>query len=274
MRASLFLGIFLIVMAHALPGGAEEVETTVHIYKAVNDTTLTLAVEHPTGEGPFPVVVYIHGGTWSLGDYQQFEGHSRHLAARGVAGVRIHYRKAPQGAVLADTMADVLDAVEWVRQHAEEYSFDLSRLGIAGASAGAHLGGLAVPQVPETVAFVGVNGVYDIEAAEPNLRRLKFPFERYFGPITEEHLREESPHHQIGIKPPPALLFHGTHDEIVPVTQSLKYANALHKRGGDARVILYAGEDHGYSKNPEARADETLEYMTVFLLRTLEVASE
>ena len=50
----------------------------------------------PKGVGPFPAVLYIHGGGWSAGDRSQLRRLAAHMAGRGVAGVAIDYRLSGQ----------------------------------------------------------------------------------------------------------------------------------------------------------------------------------
>jgi acetyl esterase/lipase len=84
---------------------------------------------------PYPVVVFIHGGSWNSGnkDFYSFVG--RRLAKQGVVAVVINYRLSPKVEVPA--MADdCARAVVWTTQHIQEYGGDPQRLFVMGHSAG------------------------------------------------------------------------------------------------------------------------------------------
>lgn len=95
----------------------------------------------PQGEGPFPVMVFIHGGCW-LSDYNL--NHTRKLAAaftaEGIATWLIEYRRVgDQGGGWPGTFDDVAAAMDKVAELAEQYPLDLDHLLVAGHSAGGHL---------------------------------------------------------------------------------------------------------------------------------------
>lgn len=89
--------------------------------------------------GPVPVVLYLHGGGWSLGSPEECEPLCRLLAARsGWAVVAPDYRLAPEHPYPA-ALEDVERVVAWLRRHDGVLDLDASRLALAGDSAGANL---------------------------------------------------------------------------------------------------------------------------------------
>src|SRR5687767_8759314 len=109
-------------------------------YATVGDVSLRLDLYLPSdGEGPFPVLVWIHGGGWMEG--------SKNLApnsfqvrqtARGYAVASINYRLSQQ-AIFPAQIHDCKAAVRWLRAHAREYNLDPDRVASWGSSAGGHL---------------------------------------------------------------------------------------------------------------------------------------
>lgn len=90
----------------------------------------------PEGEGPFPVVVYVHGGGFVGGSLEVVDEVSRDLARRsGVIVVSPTYRRAPEAKFPA-AHDDVYAALQWVAQNIAAYGGDPSRLAVAGDSAG------------------------------------------------------------------------------------------------------------------------------------------
>jgi len=92
----------------------------------------------PNGAG-YPVVLFIHGGSWTSGNKNIYSFIGRRLAKKGVVAVIINYRLAPAVHV-PEQAADCARALAWAVQHIREYGGDPARVFVMGHSAG---GGLA-----------------------------------------------------------------------------------------------------------------------------------
>jgi len=89
-----------------------------------------------------PVLVYIHGGAWVIGDKREQGLPLLHeLARRGWVTVTINYRLSPR-ATWPDHIVDCKRAVAWVREHIAEYGGDPRFIAVSGGSAGGHLSSL------------------------------------------------------------------------------------------------------------------------------------
>jgi len=106
----------------------------------------------PAGAGPFPVVVWIHGGAWQEGNKGSAAHYADLLLPEGIAVVGINYRLA-QHAIFPAQIHDCKGAVRWLRANAATYNLDPNRIGAWGSSAGGHL-----------VALLGTSG--GVSAAE------------------------------------------------------------------------------------------------------------
>ena len=127
-----------------------------------------------------PALVAVHGGGWVAGMRGVFRHWGAYLAARGVALFSISYRLAGKEKTFPEAVQDVLAGVQFLRGKAATFGVDPARIGLLGASAGAHLAALAAlggkrfaggyPDDPFAAvdtgvkALVGVYGVYDVAA--------------------------------------------------------------------------------------------------------------
>ena len=93
----------------------------------------------PTGAGPFPVIVYYHGGGWVMASKEVYDGGARGLSAGANAIViSVDYRLAPEHRFPA-AWDDALAAYRWALGNAASLGGDASRIALAGESAGGNL---------------------------------------------------------------------------------------------------------------------------------------
>ncbi len=91
------------------------------------------------GQGPFPVIVYYHGGGWVIADLDTYEPSAKALSAQtGAVVVSVAYRQAPEHRYPA-AHDDAFAAYRWVTQNAAQMNGDPSRIATAGESAGGNL---------------------------------------------------------------------------------------------------------------------------------------
>jgi acetyl esterase/lipase len=95
----------------------------------------------PTGAAPFPTVIWIHGGGWSIGDKADV-GVAKRLVCRGYAVASINYRLSGAAKFPAQ-IYDVKAAIRYLRANAAAYNLDANRFASFGSSAGGHLASLA-----------------------------------------------------------------------------------------------------------------------------------
>ncbi|HAG79195.1 alpha/beta hydrolase [Stutzerimonas kunmingensis] len=100
---------------------------------------LPATVYTPQGTGPFPVVLYFHGGGWVIADRKVYDAGARGLAKEANAiVVSVDYRQAPEYKFPA-AHDDALAAYRWLTNNAASLNGDPQRLAIAGESAGGNL---------------------------------------------------------------------------------------------------------------------------------------
>ena len=100
---------------------------------------LPVRVFTPQGPGPFPVIVYFHGGGWVLADRAVYDAGARGLAAQANAVVlSVDYRRAPEARFPA-AWDDALASYRWVTANARAVNGDGRSFALAGESAGGSL---------------------------------------------------------------------------------------------------------------------------------------
>ena len=109
------------------------------------DGNLRIRIYRPEGKGPFPVLLFFHGGGWVVGDLDSHDHVCRALARRTPALiVAVDYRLAPEAA-FPGPLDDCEAALRWTASHAGELGGHADRIAVGGDSAGANLAaGLAL----------------------------------------------------------------------------------------------------------------------------------
>ena len=100
---------------------------------------IPLRLYAPSGAGPFPVLVFFHGGGWVRGSIEAYDGLCRRLAnGSGCLVVSVDYRRAPENPFPAG-FEDCYAATEWAAVHADDLNGDPDRIAVGGDSAGGNL---------------------------------------------------------------------------------------------------------------------------------------
>ncbi|MFQ5948341.1 MAG: alpha/beta hydrolase, partial [Acidimicrobiia bacterium] len=102
------------------------------------DGALTAEIYVPAGTGPFPTVLYLHGGSWCVGSPEGARRPAMRIAEQGYVVVNLDYRLAPERPFPC-ALEDCLYAARWITRNIDRYQGDPLRLIISGDSAGANL---------------------------------------------------------------------------------------------------------------------------------------
>ena len=104
----------------------------------------------PAGDGPFPILVWYHGGGWVVGNLESADGTARHLCAgSGNIVVSVDYRLAPE-AKYPEPLDDCYAATLWASEHAEELGGVAGVVSVGGDSAGGNLAAAVSIRAAET----------------------------------------------------------------------------------------------------------------------------
>lgn len=199
----------------------------------------------PSGAGPFPAVIMVHGGGWETGDkVTSLSPLFEPLARAGFAWFSIDYRLAPY-VHIPDELEDLRAAIRYVRTHSARFHVDPDRLAILGESSGGHLVAQAASehcQGCEVQAVVSFYGVYDLTrlARDPGWNEL---VRHWFEEPSPDTLRAYSPLYHVSPELPPLLLIQGTQDVLYKGT--LEYVARLKEAHAHYELILLEGAPHG-----------------------------
>jgi acetyl esterase/lipase len=232
---------------------------------------------HLPAEGKnWPLVVWVHGGAWRVGDKKNVRL-PEHLVSRGFAVASVNYRLS-QHAIFPAQIDDCKAAVAWLRANASKYGYDARRIGAWGPSAGGHLVAMlgATNTVHAVVDYFGPSDLLKMDEQggpagnhnapdSPESQLLGGPLQQRgelaaaANPITYIAKLEA------GLIPP-FLIVHGDADRTVPPGQSVLLAEALKKAGARVEIILLPGSGHG---GPAFETPEMIEKVTAFFKQHL-----
>jgi acetyl esterase len=277
--------------APMLNAGAPEVGAVhekVSVAGAHSDVTADVIV--PEGEGPWPVLVYLHGGGWICGSPATHAKLARRFAEAGYLVFNVDYRLAPEHPFPAP-FEDCVDAIRWAAAVAAQYGGDPARLAIGGDSAGGNLSAAAAialsddPSVDIRAALL-IYGVFDfakIDAGidspalqqQPDLAAaggdlIELMAGSYLGADRGQELLEDprvSPLHGAA-KLPPVHVLCGTGDPLLAQAQAL--VEKLREAGVEHEHVEIPDMPHGFAQMeffPQAR--QTIDEMAAFLRKHL-----
>lgn len=237
------------------------------------DPMQKMDIYFPDSGGPWPALVYVHGGSWMRGDKSEALMFSSNMTDQGYLVVSINYRLYPP-ATFPAMIEDVKCAVRSLRAHAREYNLDPNRIGAVGVSAGGHLASLLgtsdqsdgwdvgdyLDQSSRVQAVVAMAGVMDLSRSFPNadieaMKRIGFG---------EYNVTQASPISHVTSDDPPFLLIHGDRDEVVPYEQSQLMYDRLQQMNVPAQLVIVKNARHSFTA-PEGTTPSLLEINQIIL---------
>lgn len=269
--------------AHVRPDGTRLYASAVYA-TVLGHRPLRLDLRVPAGDGPWPLVVWVHGGGWRTGDRRLLPGtiaplrFFERVQRRGYAVASVDYRLSAEARFPAQ-LHDVKAAIRWLRAHAAPLGLDAGRFALWGESAGGHLAALAGLTAGDAalegdVGLTGVSsaahavvdwyGVSDILAMggrspdSPTAQLLGAP------PAEVRDLATQaSPTEHAHGDAPPFLCMHGTDDKVVPYSQSEHLAALLHAYGARCDLYPVRGADHIFEGAPDVAAliDASIDFL-------------
>ena len=219
-------------------------------YKTIGDVRLQMHIFEPDGhrgQDRRSAIVFFFGGGWVGGRPSQFYPHAAHLAQRGMLAMCAEYRvRKTHGTTPFECVQDGKSAIRWVRQHAAELGVDADRIAAGGGSAGGHVAAATatVPGLDRPSEDLGTSaqpGALVLFNPDYDNGPGGFGYDR-----VQARYREISPLHNIDQKTPPAIVFLGTRDKLIPVSTARDFQARMTGVGVRSELILFADQPHGF----------------------------
>jgi acetyl esterase/lipase len=264
------------------------------VFTRTPNKTLALDLYRPTNSAEkLPVVVLIYGGAWMMRFPQSQTRKAEWLAEDGYAAAVIDYRLSSE-AKFPSQLYDCKAAVRWLRANAEKYDLNPALIGAWGDSSGGHLASLlgvtggitnlegdgGNPNESSRVQVV-VDFFGPADLTRMNSHALPGSMIAYGtanspegmligGPVADhlETARLASPVNFATNSPPPFLIVHGDHDQLVPWQQSELLYEALKNAGADVTFYTIAGAGH---EDPKFNSEMMCAAVKAFFDKNLKV---
>jgi acetyl esterase len=221
---------------------------------------LPLRIYTPAGTGPFPLLIYLHGGGWVFGTLDQSDNVCRYFTSKvGCIVISVDYRLAPKHKFPA-AVEDAYCATQWAAENAKRLKGDPARIAIGGVSAGGNLAAVVClmakdrrgpPLVFQLLAYPPTNIATLETASYRDFARgyglgkshVKWYRTQYLGKEEDGKSPYASPLLADDLSNlPPALVLTGEFDVLRDDGEA--YAKRLKQEGVPARYIRYADMGH------------------------------
>ena len=226
----------------------------------------------PSGAGPYPMAILIHGGCWKadFATLRDLAPMADALKAEGIATWNIEYRRLFQtGSGWPGTYLDVSKGVDYVRSIAADKKLDLTRVIVIGHSAGGHLAMWVAARARLSTASplyvkdpLPIRGVIDLAGTGDMEAFIQFEQQGCHGAVVEEMLGGKPidvPEHYaqasaikmlpLGI---PQILIWGKNDDIAPILLGERYMLAAKQAGDPVRLVSIPDVGHFEIASPLA----------------------
>ncbi|MBP9213786.1 MAG: alpha/beta hydrolase [Chitinophagaceae bacterium] len=235
--------------------------TLTDIAYASTSSQQNMDVYLPAGRTPSTTytVIMIHGGSWSGGDKSDFNTDIPNLKPLlgNYAIFNLNYRLANGTTILLQQQLNDIDAaINYIYSNATKYSINTNKIAIMGASAGAHLTLLKCykantdGKIKAVVDLFGPTDMAWMYNSHPVASLTQPIIVNVMGgtPTSSASVYTSgSPINFVTSTVPPTIIFHGTADPIVPISESINLQAKLQLAGVTNQYITYTGESHGWT---------------------------
>ncbi|NMM63941.1 alpha/beta hydrolase [Clostridium sp. P21] len=236
------------------------------IYKNTNGVPLTLDIYSSLkkNNGPSPVILYVHGGSWVYGDKSIPDALSPVLNTfreEGYTIISTSYELSRDKANFNKQVADVKDTIRWISKNKSTYNLDPNEIGVIGVSSGAHLSLLASYSGNDDftddkdLSKYSSKVKYLIDFAGPtdlsllNTSDLNYDLTKIFNSIKDKDtvIKKFNPMNYVSKKSPSTLIIHGSFDPMVPYKSSKELYDKCVQENAKVELITLNSNVHDLS---------------------------
>lgn len=263
---SLLLGIScsaIVTSCSKVDRGATSTQLDMRNISYGNDTANNMDIYLPTGRDTAntKVILFVHGGSWSSGDKNEFDDAIPAIRARlqDYALFNMNYRLVRNDSTRFPTqLNDIESAVNFIKSKAGEYRINPDKICLVGASAGAELALLEAyknnksGKIKAVIDLFGPTDLTDLYKNHPIPDQARPVIVNFLGatPSTNPDIYvQASPINFVNVQSVPTKIFHGTDDIVVPISQSEALKAKLEANKVKVDMTIYQGEGHGWYGN-------------------------
>ena len=278
------------------PDACYEITVWEEDFRQTPTRLLRARICQPVGKGPFPVLLDLHGGAWTVKDRTANVAMAGALARGGILTVSIDLRLAGEAPYPA-SVQDANYGIRWLKMKASDWKGDPSTMGLLGSSSGGHVAELlgmrphdprynALPladaaDLDATVRYVATRSPISDPLARYNNAVAKGRQEMadrhhvYFNPFSD--IEEGNPQLILErgepVELPPLLIMQGgLDDNVLPAFQE-KFGAAYRAAGGDCEVAIFEGCGHLWVLEAGPDTVRAYEMVKAFIARQLNAAN-
>lgn len=221
-----------------------------------------------------PVVILVHGGSWSMGGLEYTNKHALDIANKGFVVANVDYRYINDTISAKDLLTDIDAAIKYVSKTSGKYGYAKKGYHIVGISAGAHLAllyGYTKRNMKSITALCAPSKLDSPEVLElrKNSGHLDI-IEKLAGAKINPSgnnvaVTKISPFSNISNIP--TLLIHGNADNVVDVSQSQNLYNELKRKGIETKLIIREGKEHDVGMNTPETEIQNIKDITDWILQ-------
>ncbi len=191
-----------------------------------------------------PVLIFIHGGAWVMGNKSRHDNFGRAFASRGIVVVCINYRLSP-GVMHPEHIRDAARAFAWVKKNVRKYGSNPKKIFVSGHSAGGHLSALlALNEKYLTEVKCHTRDIAGaIPISGPSLI-LNSPIFRPAFPTDADSLTDASPVKHVDEAQPPFLVIHAENDRAGLRWMSSQLVSVLKRHKSDVTSLEAKSRTH------------------------------
>jgi len=272
MNAQTVLPLYVGLIPNSKPSANKEKSVTdaagiLRISK-VSVPTLTMYAPKKQSEKRSAVIICPGGGYGILAASHEGTDVAKAFNEMGITAFVLKYR-LPEDSIMVDKsigpLQDAQRAIQMVRENAQQFNLDGTKIGIMGFSAGGHLAASASTQFNEQLIDNPKQ-----TSLRPDFSILIYPVISFMDGITHkgsrmnllgkvqplETLQKFSNELRVTDQTPPAFLVHAGDDSAVPVANSISYYEALLKQKIYSNMIIYPHGGHGFGMNNKTTKDK------------------